>query len=403
VESGTITINVQPVQLKPLLNGLADEFQLRANQKQLRFTYSSDHSVQEWISTDPVRLKQVLYNLVGNSIKFTEKGEVALRVSRVKDRIRIEVRDTGSGIPAHEMQHLFKPFYQATNNDQAGGGVGLGLFISQRIVRLLGGTLEVSSQEGKGSNFWFELPNGSANAALATSSTRKVVRLEGKPAHILVVDDEAANRQYLLDLLEEVGLSATFAPSAVEALELMRTEKFDCVVSDIRMAGLSGIEFCRKLRKDPQFALLPMIASSASVYDNDRETALAAGFNAFVPKPISETTLFGLFESLLGLKPVYRSDAERVAEFDGTEDAVNRPLSEALPDTQCIDELLAHAKLGDIIALRAAIRELSEKNSALHTFSRRLSVLAEQYQISAVENILLAAREFVESRQSRKQ
>jgi len=403
VESGTITINVQPVQLKPLLNGLADEFQLRANQKQLRFTYSSDHSVQEWISTDPVRLKQVLYNLVGNSIKFTEKGEVALRVSRVKDRIRIEVRDTGSGIPAHEMQHLFKPFYQATNNDQAGGGVGLGLFISQRIVRLLGGTLEVSSQEGEGSNFWFELPNGSANAALATSSTRKVVRLEGKPAHILVVDDEAANRQYLLDLLEEVGLSATFAPSAVEALELMRTEKFDCVVSDIRMAGLSGIEFCRKLRKDPQFALLPMIASSASVYDNDRETALAAGFNAFVPKPISETTLFGLFESLLGLKPVYRWDAERVAEFDGTEDAVNRPLSEALPDTQCIDELLAHAKLGDIIALRAAIRELSEKNSALHTFSRRLSVLAEQYQISAVENILLAAREFVESRQSRKQ
>jgi CheY-like chemotaxis protein len=161
------------------------------------------------------------------------------------------------------------------------------------------------------------------------------------------------------------------------------------------MAGLSGIEFCRELRKDPEFALLPMIASSASVYENDRETALAAGFNAFVPKPISEATLFGLFESLLGLKPVYRSDGESSAEFEGIEGAVNRPLSEALPDAQRIDELLAHAKLGDIIALRAAIRKLSEKNLALHTFSRRLSVLAEQYQMSAVENILLTARELV--------
>jgi signal transduction histidine kinase/DNA-binding NarL/FixJ family response regulator len=397
VESGTITINPQPVQLKPLLNTLADEFQLRASQKQLRFTYSSDHSIQEWISTDPIRLKQVLYNLVGNSIKFTEKGEVALRVSRVKDRIRIEVRDTGRGIPADEIQHLCKPFYQATNNNQASGGVGLGLYISQRIVRLLGGSLEISSEEGTGSNFWFGLPIGPATAAPPPVSMRKIVRLEGKPTHILVVDDDEANRQYMLDLLHEVGLEATFAPSAVEALALMRNEKFDCVISDIRMADCNGIEFCRELRKDPRFALIPMIASSASVYENDRETALAAGFNAFVPKPISESILFGLFESLLGLKPVYRSDAERITEFEGTEDALNRPLSEALPDSKRIDELLAHAKLGDIIALRAAIRKLGEKNLALHTFSRRLSILADQYQMSAIEKILLAAREVVQS------
>jgi len=134
VESGTIAVNLQPVQLKPLLNMLADEFQLRASQRQLRFTYSSDHSIQEWISTDPIRLKQVLYNLVGNSIKFTETGEVVLRVSRVKECIRIEVRDTGRGIPADEIQHLFKPFYQASNNNQASGGVGLGLFISVLFV-----------------------------------------------------------------------------------------------------------------------------------------------------------------------------------------------------------------------------------------------------------------------------
>ena len=393
VESGTITISLQPVQLKPLLNTLADEFQLRANQKQLRFTYSSDHSIQEWIPTDPIRLKQVLYNLVGNSIKFTEKGEVALRVSRVKNRIRIEVRDTGRGIPANEIQHLFKPFYQATNNNQASGGVGLGLFISQRIVRLLGGWLEVASKEGVGSNFWFELPVGPANGTPSPASTRKVVRLEGKATHVLVVDDDPANRQYMLDLLQEVGLAATFAPSALEAFQLLKTEKFDCVISDIRMPDLSGIEFCQKLREDPQFASLPMIASSASVYENDRETALAAGFNAFIPKPISETILFELLESLLQLKLVYRSEGERTTEFSGTEDAINRPLTEDLPEPQRLDELLAHAKLGDIVALRSAILQLANQNTGLQTFSRRLTLLAEQYQMSAIEKIILEARE----------
>jgi signal transduction histidine kinase/CheY-like chemotaxis protein len=401
VESGTIVVNPQPVQLKPLLNMLADEFQLRASQKQLRFTYSYGNSIEEWISTDPIRLKQVLYNLVGNSIKFTETGEVALTVSRVKDFIRIEVRDTGRGIPANEIQHLFKPFYQATNNNQASGGVGLGLYISQRIVRLLGGSLEVSSKEGEGSNFWFELPATAANATPAPLSTRKVMRFEGEATRILVVDDDSANRQYMLDLLQEVGLKATFAPSAVEGLQLIRKAKFDCVISDIRMPGLSGIEFCREVRKDRRFASLPMIASSASAYENDRETALAAGFNGFVPKPISETLLFGLFASLLELKPTYRSKTERTTEFEGTEDAVNRPLSEALPDMERLDELLLNAKLGDIVALRSAILKLAEKNGTLQTFSLRLTILADQYQMSAIEKIIVAAREIAQSSNNR--
>jgi signal transduction histidine kinase/DNA-binding NarL/FixJ family response regulator len=401
VESGTIFVNVQPVQLKPLLNTLADEFQLRANQKQLRFTYSSDHSIHEWISTDPIRLKQVLYNLVGNSIKFTETGEVALRVSRVKECIRIEVRDTGRGVPADEIQHLFKPFYQATNNNQAAGGVGLGLYISQRIVRLLGGSLEVSSKEGEGSNFWFELPASTANVTPAPILKRKVIRFEGAATRILVIDDDLANRQYMLDLLQEVGLRARFAPSAVEGLQLIKKERFDCVISDIRMPGLSGIEFCQELRKDRQFASLPMIASSASAYENDRDTALTAGFNGFIPKPISETLLFELFELLLELKPVYSSETEGATEFEGTEDAVNRPLSEALPDIQRLDGLLAHTKVGDIIALRSAILKLGEKNGALQTFSRRLTILAEQYQMSAIEKILVAAREVVQSSNNR--
>jgi CheY-like chemotaxis protein len=261
--------------------------------------------------------------------------------------------------------------------------------------------LEVSSIEGEGSNFWFELPAIAASATPAPILTRKVIRFEGEATRILVVDDDPANREYMLDLLQEVGLRATFAPSAVEGLQRIKKENFDCVISDIRMPGLSGIELCQELRKDPQFASLPMIASSASAYENDRETALAAGFNGFVPKPISEPLLFRLVESLLELKPVYRSETEKAAEFEGTEDAVNRPLTEALPDVQRLDGLLMHTKLGDIVALRSAILKLREKEGALQTFSRRLTILADQYQISAIEKILLAAREVVQSSNDR--
>jgi signal transduction histidine kinase/CheY-like chemotaxis protein len=388
VESGTIVIKPQPVQLRSLLNTVADELQLRASQKRLRFIYSADQSIQDWISTDPVRLRQVLYNLVGNSIKFTENGEVSLAIHRVADHIRIEVKDTGKGIPAADLQHLFKPFYQASNNDQTSGGVGLGLHISQRIVRLLGSELRVSSTEGKGSVFWFELPAGELKGPSAPAPVQRVVGLIGENRRLLVVDDDVSNRQYMLELLGEVGLNPKVAASVDEALRLIRLEPFDAVLSDIRMAETDGITFCHEVRADPKLASLVMIASSASVYVDDRETALAAGFNGFVPKPVNESVLFGLFEELLGLKPIYVTGNGPELIFQGTEDAISRPLTETVPDMARLDQLLPLAKLGDVIALRTAIRKLSDEDATLRTFCRRIAILAEKYQMAAVEKIL---------------
>jgi signal transduction histidine kinase/ActR/RegA family two-component response regulator len=393
VESGTIVIKPQPVQLRPLLNTVADELQLRASQKRLRFVYSADQSIQDWISTDPVRLRQVLYNLVGNSIKFTENGEVSLSVRRVADRIRIEVKDTGKGIPAADLQHLFKAFYQASNNDQASGGVGLGLHISQRIVRLLGGELRVSSTEGKGSVFWFELPAAELKGSSAMPPVQRVVGFIGENRKLLVVDDDVSNRQYMLELLGEVGLNPKVASSVEDALRLLHSESFNAVLSDIRMADTNGITFCQEVRTDPKLASLVMIASSASVYVGDRETALAAGFNGFVPKPVNESVLFGLFEELLGLQPIYGTGNGAEPNFQGTEDAITRPLTEAVPDMAQLDQLLPLAKLGDVIALRAAIRRLSDEDATLRTFCRRIAILAEKYQMAAVEKILEAARQ----------
>ena len=316
VESGTIVIKSQPVQLRPLLNAVADELQLRASQKRLRFIYSADQSIQDWISTDPVRLRQVLYNLVGNSIKFTDSGEVSLAVHRVADRIRLEVRDTGKGIPAADLQHLFKPFYQASNNDQASGGVGLGLHISQRIVRLLGSDLRVSSTEGKGSLFWFELPAGELKVAPSASPPQRVVGFIGENRRLLVVDDDVSNRQYMLELLREVGLDPKVASSVEDALELDSVRAFQRGTFRYPDGRNERNHLLPRSQKRPGISfLMVMIASSASVYVDDRETALAAGFNGFVPKPVNESVLFGLFEELLGLKPVYGTANGRPARF----------------------------------------------------------------------------------------
>ncbi len=393
VESGTITVNPRPVQLKPLLTTIADEMQLRASQKRLRFVYSSDQSILDWVSTDPVRLRQVLYNLAGNSIKFTDNGVVSLLVRRVNDRIRFEVRDTGKGIPAADLPNVFKAFYQASNNDQTSGGVGLGLHISQRIVRLLGGELQVSSTEGKGALFWFDLPADEPEISQPPPLVQKAVRLTGQRNRVLIVDDDATSSQFMFELLREVGLESQSASSVKEALDLLRSKHFDAVLSDVLMGETSGIEFCQEVRKDPKLAALVMIASSASVYVDDREAALAAGFNGFVPKPVNETVLFELFENLLGLKAVYGEATELDTGFQSTEEAVNRPLTEPLPTDEQLDQLLPHAKLGDVMALRAATRKLKDENRSLDIFCQRISILADKYQLSSVEKILEAARE----------
>jgi CheY-like chemotaxis protein len=207
-----------------------------------------------------------------------------------------------------------------------------------------------------------------------------------------VVDDDVSNRLYMLELLREVGLNPKVTSSVEDAMSLLRSERFNAVLSDIRMAETNGITFCHEVRKDPELASMVMIASSASVYVDDRETALAAGFNGFVPKPVNESILFGLFEELLGLKPVYGTANGSQADFQGPEEAITRPLSEAVPGVRQLNELLVHAKLGDVIALRSAIQKLSAEDRNLTTFCRRISILAEKYQMSAVEKILETAR-----------
>jgi signal transduction histidine kinase/CheY-like chemotaxis protein len=304
VESGKVSMALRPVELPKFIAGIVDEFQLRTARNNLSFIHEIEADLPHWIETDPLRLRQVLYNLLGNAMKFTPQGEVAFRVCVIGERIRFEVKDTGKGIPQEDLPSIFKPFYQASNNQLIGQGVGLGLHISKQIVELLGGEISIASELGHGSTISFEIPRRDAAPVSLAESSPQIRNYEGPRRKILVVDDEPLNRSMLIELLSTVGFEATEADCPEKAFLLIK-EDFDAVISDIRMPGYDGHEFCRNLRSAAETRDLIVIASSASVFADDQRLAFDSGFNDFLPKPIMEEELFAVLSKHLGLKWIY--------------------------------------------------------------------------------------------------
>jgi CheY-like chemotaxis protein len=399
VESGTVTISRQPVAIRRLIGALIDEFQLRASQKGLKFTMSLEGALPEHLETDPLRLRQVLYNLIGNAIKFTEKGEVSLGVRFEQERLHFVVRDTGPGIPAVEQDNVFKPFYQATNNRLARQGVGLGLYICQRIVQLLGGRMGLVSALGQGSVFWCELPAKTTEAVDENRALAPVIAYTGPRRRILVVDDAEANRDFLRELLAGVGFEVKAAASGEQAITLALREVFDVVICDLRMAGKDGISTCRELRALPGGDKLALIAVSASVYEDDRHQAKQAGFDDFLVKPVKEKQLFEILRKLISLEWVYAAgnpqDAQTGPAYDSVEDAARAPLVEPLPSSGELAALLGAAERGDILALRRLIEALNDP-PALAAFRRRLQILIGSFRMGEVEQVLQMAQKRVD-------
>jgi signal transduction histidine kinase/CheY-like chemotaxis protein len=301
VESGKVSVSLRSLELPKFIAGIVDEFKLRAARGNLRFIHEIEGNLPPRIETDPLRLRQVLYNLLGNAMKFTAHGEVAFRISVKPKQLRFEVKDTGKGIPKSDLPLLFKPFYQATNNHIIGQGVGLGLHISKQIVELLGGQITIESEVGQGSTFSFEIPWRNADPVKPELPSPQIIGYEGPRRRILVVDDEPLNRSMLKDLLSTVGFDAAEADSSETALRLLE-DHFDAVISDIRMPGYDGHALCRRLRSSHATKNLVIIASSASVFADDQRLALDSGFSDFLPKPVIEKELFEIVGRHLSLK-----------------------------------------------------------------------------------------------------
>ena len=299
IEAGRMPLDRAPMALPALLRRVKRMLRPAAQGKGLALQVQADALSATPLLGDAAKLEQVLVNLVGNAVKFTRKGRVAVQATALPAaegtlRLRLEVTDTGTGIPPEVLARLFTPFTQAdTRINREYGGTGLGLAISRRLVNLMGGEISAVSTPGQGSTFWCEIPMEIATQHPLPPPPeehrppeRAGPRLQG--LRVLAADDNRLNRLVIQRQLEREGAQVQLAEDGLQALQRLRAQPkaFDVVILDLQMPVLDGLSALRALRTDPALARLPAIALSAGVLTEDRDTALAAGADLFVAKPV---------------------------------------------------------------------------------------------------------------------
>ncbi|WP_374343356.1 ATP-binding protein [Azonexus sp.] len=301
IEAGRMDIETIDFNLSDTLDAACALPELKAREKGLDFRRHIAPGLPDILHGDPVRIRQVLTNLLGNAIKFTEHGAVELEVAPDGDGLRFAVRDTGIGLSATQIERLFTPFAQGDMSiTRRFGGTGLGLSISRRLVELMGGTIGVSSEPGRGSTFWFRLPLA-GGAHPATGSTGDGGDIGLPPLRILLVEDSPTNQKVADGMLTRQGHQVEIAGNGADALARLAAADFDVVMMDCQMPVMDGFEATRRLRRsttvrDPK---IPVIALTANAMQGDREACLAAGMDDYLAKPFTDRDLRAALERML--------------------------------------------------------------------------------------------------------
>jgi len=296
IEAGKLELESVPFSLKELSSELTDVFESTAQDKGLELRFELSSALPSGLRGDPLRLRQVLQNLIGNALKFTSAGQVSVRVEPVSEEeggvvCRFTVRDSGIGIAPEHLPRLFQSFFQTDSSvTRKFGGTGLGLAISKRLVELMGGRIGVESEPGEGSCFWFELPL--ARSAASGASTGESAPLLPRGRRVLLVEDNRLNQEVALHFLRRGGLEVEVAAHGAEALERLSQGDYDAVLMDCQMPVMDGYEATRRIRAMPRFSRLPIIAMTANALEGDRERSLEAGMNDHLSKPIDSTRLY---------------------------------------------------------------------------------------------------------------
>ena len=320
IEAGKVTLKTEPVKLRALLDSLLELMQPQFVEKGLQLEARIEADAPATLITDHEKLRQILVNFLSNALKFTERGQVVLRLARNRDAdaagcpVAISVTDSGIGIPEDKQALVFEAFKQVDGStSRRYGGTGLGLTISRELARLIGGRILMQSRPGAGSTFTLLLPLALQEAAAVPTAPPQreaqnddaaarmtIPRARYPGARVLVVDDDLRNLLALTPLLEGWDIEVTAAGDGREALETLREDSnFDLVLMDLMMPGLDGFETIRTLRADSALPALPVVALTARAADDDRNRALACGANDFVSKPVDPAQLKAVLDQYL--------------------------------------------------------------------------------------------------------
>lgn len=393
IEARKLELSSQALHFPSFIQGVVEICRVRADQKGLDFIYQPDPNLPLGIEADEKRLRQVLLNLLGNAIKFTDRGIITLKVEvqnpntiNSLSRINFQIIDTGVGIAAHQLNKLFQAFEQVGERKRQSEGTGLGLAISQRIVQLMGGQIQVASELGVGSTFYFEVQLPVASDWVQRSSVQaegRIIGYEGTQRHILIVDDRWENRSVLRNLLEPMGFRFTEAENGQEALAKAREELPDLMITDLAMPVMDGFEMLKQLRSSEDIKHLRMIVSSASVAEIDRQKSLEMGGDDFLAKPVEVEELLNLLAKNLQL--TWKYDATESSPGTGNNEISTELI---LPSGEDLQILLELAQDGLLRELTKTADEIGRKSPDCQPFIQQLVQLAKEFKTEKIEELI---------------
>ncbi|MEK7720456.1 MAG: ATP-binding protein, partial [Bacteroidota bacterium] len=318
IEAGRVVLNPADIDLHALLNDIQMIFNEPTQSKNLQFLLEKEDDLPQYIFVDESKLRQIFVNLIGNALKFTEEGGIAVRarvdtVADNKKMLVVEVQDSGPGIPVEEMDKLFKHFEQTSSGISKGSGTGLGLALSRELAILMGGDITITSEVVKGSVFTFqvEIKDGNPNA-IEKSSPQGVIGIERSDTtyRILVVDDKNDNLKVASDLLKLVGFETNEAANGEVAIEKFESWNPHLILMDMRMPVMDGYEATRRIKSTEKGRKTPIIALTASTFEDELNKIKALGMQGYIRKPFRENDLFNTIGKVLGIKYIYENVTE---------------------------------------------------------------------------------------------
>ncbi|MGQ4648963.1 GAF domain-containing protein [Lyngbya aestuarii] len=420
IEAGRIMLNENNFDLYRLLKSLEEMLQLKARSKGLKLVFECDPSIPQYVYSDESKLRQVLINLLGNAIKFTQEGSVVLRVkvqhkteqqrvgggeivafqeagneARAKDACSLlfEVEDTGPGIDPTELDTLFEAFVQTETGRKSQDGTGLGLPISQKFVQLMGGNITVSSVLGQGATFRFdiEIELAEATQVAAQQSARRLIGLEpNQPTYrILIAEDKWESRLILVNLISPLGFEVREAKNGQEAVSMWETWQPHLIWMDMRMPVMNGYEATKKIRASFQHQKTVIIALTASVFDKQRSVVFSAGCDDFVSKPFREEVIFEKMAEHLGVRYLYEESSPATLTQSGFPHELNREDITVMP-AEWLAQFHKAATQLDEKQMFSLLEEVDQDNASI---SVALAELLYNFQFEKLANLTKQARE----------
>lgn len=404
IEARKLELQPQPIHLPSFLQGIGEIIRIRAEQKGVDFVYLPSANLPEGILGDDKRLRQVLINLLGNAVKFTDNGKVTFKVEVIDSsftqkpnniRLRFQINDTGIGMSPDSLEKIFQPFEQVGEGKRQAEGTGLGLAITHNIIGLMDSEIQVKSELGVGSNFSFEvdfLPANEWQNNAMTNTEEQLIGYEGELQKILVVDDKWENRSVIVSLLEPLKFKVIEAENGEDGFNKATQIKPNLIITDLMMPIMDGYAFMQQIQESEILKTTPVIVSSASVFIMDRQQSLNAGGDAFLKKPVEADELFKLVQKYLPITWKYKSivaddNAKSLHQHNGSKiKTTTRDM--VLPTPGDLENLLQLAQQGRLKKLVAAAQTLEQQNPDYAAFVEHIAEQAKGFQIKNITTFI---------------